>query len=278
VINNDQIEALNDAEVRSMDDDKIGSVNQVYLEDSTNEPAWVTMKTGFFGGNVSFVPLANASWDGEVLRVPYEKSFVKDSPNLDPDAHLGPDEEATLYGYYGIEYGTGGAGYAGNVGAAGRGAETYADSSADPSADVYADTYPDTSAGTTTGGDSMTRSEEQLSVGTEQRESGRVRLRKYVVTEQQTVEVPVSHEEVRVEREPITDANVGDAYEGPDITESEHEVVLHEERPVVTTEAHPVERVRLSTESVTGSEAVTGEVRKEQIELEGDGELEGDRA
>ena len=116
----------------------------------------------------------------------------------------------------------------------------------------------------------MTRSEEQLQVGTEKVEAGRARLRKYVVTEQQSVQVPVSREEVRVEREPITDANRGDALSGADITEEEHEVVLTEERPVVTTEAVPVERVRLGTETVTDRETVTGEVRKEQVELDDD--------
>ena len=91
----------------------------------------------------------------------------------------------------------------------------------------------------------MTRSEEQLHVGTQPREAGRARLRKYVVTEQVTQTVPVSHEEVRIEREPITDANVGAATSGPAISEEEHEVVLHEERPVVDKETVPVERVRL---------------------------------
>ena len=118
--------------------------------------------------------------------------------------------------------------------------------------------------------DAMTRSEEHLQVGTEQVEAGRARLRKYVVTETQTVTVPVSHEEVRIEREPITDANRGEAVSGADISEEEHEVVLHAEQPVVTTEAVPVERVRLGTETVTDQQSVSGEVRKEQIELTDD--------
>jgi uncharacterized protein (TIGR02271 family) len=116
----------------------------------------------------------------------------------------------------------------------------------------------------------MTRSEERLDVGTARREAGRARLRKYVVTEQQTVNVPVSREEVRLEREPITDANVGAATDGPAISEEEHEVTLHEEVPVVSKETRPVERVRLGTETVTGEEQVTEDVRKEHIELEGD--------
>src|SRR6201986_4466822 len=112
----------------------------------------------------------------------------------------------------------------------------------------------------------MTRSEEQLRVGTESVPAGRARLRKYVVTENVTTTVPVSHEEVRLEREPITDANRDAALSGPDITEAEDEVELHAERPVVSKETVPVERVRLTTETVAGEEQVSKDVRKEQIE------------
>lgn len=114
----------------------------------------------------------------------------------------------------------------------------------------------------------MTRSEEQVRVGTETRETGRVRLRKYVVTENVTQTVPVSREEVRLEREPITDENRGDALAGGDITEEEHEVVLTEERPVVQKEAVPVERVRLDKDTVTNQQQVDETVRKEEIELD----------
>jgi len=89
-----------------------------------------------------------------------------------------------------------------------------------------------------------------------------------VVTEHQQATVPVSHEEVTLEREPITDANRGDAYDGPAISEEEHEVTLHAERPVVGTEAVAVERVKVGKETVTETETVGGEVRKEQIELD----------
>jgi uncharacterized protein (TIGR02271 family) len=118
--------------------------------------------------------------------------------------------------------------------------------------------------------DAMTRSEEELRVGTTSRESGRARLRKYVVTEVVEKTVPVQREEVRVEREPISEANVDSALEGPAISEDEHEVVLHAEEPVVETRAVPKERVRLQTDTVTDEETVTGEVRKERIDVEGD--------
>jgi uncharacterized protein (TIGR02271 family) len=116
----------------------------------------------------------------------------------------------------------------------------------------------------------MTRSEEELQVGTTQRERGRARLRKYVTTEQEQLTVPVQREEARVEREPITDANLDAATSGPEISEAEHEVVLREEEPVVEKRVVPRERVRLDTETVTEERQVGEEVRKEQIEVEGD--------
>src|SRR3712207_7598050 len=125
----------------------------------------------------------------------------------------------------------------------------------------------DTSGPTTD--NAMTRSEERLNVGTRSEEVGRARLRKYVVTENVSETVPVSREEVRVEREPITDANVGNALDGPAISEEEHEVTLHAERPVVEKEAVPVERVRLDKETVTEQERVSSDVRKEEIEVDG---------
>jgi uncharacterized protein (TIGR02271 family) len=124
----------------------------------------------------------------------------------------------------------------------------------------------DTSGPTTD--DAMTLSEERVNVGTQQVEAGRARLRKYVVTENVTQTVPVSHEEVRVQREPITDANVGNALDGPAISEEEHEVTLHAERPVVEKEAVPVERVRLDTETVTDQVQVDEQVRKERVDTD----------
>jgi uncharacterized protein (TIGR02271 family) len=117
----------------------------------------------------------------------------------------------------------------------------------------------------------MTRSEEQLRVGTQTQVAGTARLRKHVVTEHQQVSVPVSHEELTLEREPITEVTRGAAYDGPAISEEEHEVTLHAERPVVDTEAVAVERVHLGTQTVTEQETVGGQVRKEQIELDTDG-------
>ena len=247
------------------DGNKIGSIGQVYLDDQTGQPDWITVNTGLFGMKENFVPLAGVSFNGDDVVLPFEKSVIKDAPQISDADHLDADEEERLYAYYRQYQGAGTAQQAGVAQTSYR-QDTTTNAAAGLPAQGERGEGHDTSGPNTD--DAITRSEEHLRVGTERVEAGRARLRKYVVTEQQTVQVPVSHEEIRIEREPITDANRGDALSGADITEEEHEVVLTAERPVVTTEAVPVERVRLGTETVTDQETVTGEVRKEQIELD----------
>ena len=125
----------------------------------------------------------------------------------------------------------------------------------------------------------MTRSEEELTVGKAERETGRARLRKYVVTDEVTKTVPVKREEIRVEREPITDANVGDATEGPELSEDEHEVVLHEEEVVAEKRVVPKERIRLDKDVEVEERTVSEEVRREEIDVDDAGSSTGrDRA
>ena len=246
MIDSSRLDTLTGATVLDNDGDKIGSVGQVYIDPSTGAAAWLTVKTGLFGTGESFVPATDASYEGDDVRVGYAKAFVKDAPRVDAGGALDDHDTDALYNYYGF-------GSTGNAGG----------STATDGTVGY-----DTSGPTTD--DAMTRSEEHLEVGTERVETGRARLHKYVVTEQETVTVPVSHEEVRVVSEPITERNAGDAFDGPDISEEDHEVVLTGDRVVTETEAVPVERVHLDTTTVTEQETVSGDVRKERIELDGD--------
>ncbi|HEX8508504.1 MAG TPA: PRC and DUF2382 domain-containing protein [Propionibacteriaceae bacterium] len=290
--------------------EKIGSIGQIYVDDTTGDPTWVTAKTGLFGTSESFVPLQGANASGSNIQVNYDKATVKDAPRVDADGALSPEEEETLYSYYGLSSGgtttgrdhdnattgldhdnttTGFA--AGNVdrdrdndgdkdgGLIDRAKDKLSGHDDNDrnvnSGNVHGTVGHDTSGPTTD--DAMTLSEERVNVGVQRREAGRARLRKYVVTENVTQTVPVSREEVRIEREPITDANIGNATSGPAISEEEHEVILHEERPVVQKEAVPVERVRLDTETVTENVTVNEEVRKEQIDTDLDGDLGNSR-
>ena len=150
------------------DGDKLGKIEDIYLDQETGKPEWMALKTGLFGGHLSFVPLAAARRDGDTITVPYDKARVKDAPRVDGDGQLS------------------------------------------------------------------------------------------------------QREEVRIEREPVTDANADEAMGGPAISEEEHEVVLHEEQPVVEKRAVPKERVRLDKDVVRDEHTVSDEVRKEQIDVDGD--------
>jgi len=246
------------------DGDKIGKVEEIYLDAETNEPEWALVSSGLFGSKQSFVPLGDASPSADGIRVAFDKATVKDAPKIDPDGRLSPEEESELYRYYGREYqgysgaDTGLLDESGTTGRTGTATDIDAGERGGPGRDVSG---PNTD-------DAMTRSEEELNVGTREREAGRVRLKKYVVEDQVTQTVPVRREEVRVEREPITDANRDDALDGPAISEEEHEVTLSAEEPVVEKRAVPQERVRLGKDVHTEEREVSDTVRKERIDVD----------
>jgi uncharacterized protein (TIGR02271 family) len=248
---------------------KVGTIDAIYLDDDTGQPEWATVITGLFGTKTTFVPLVQAQSAGDSVQVPYDKAQVTDAPNMDAGGQLSQDEEAELYRHYGLDYTESRSDSGLPAGSAGPEID-----SRDRDRDGVDDDVQDSAVGRDTSGpttdQAMTRSEEELRVGTTQRERGRVRLRKYVTTEQVTQTVPVQREEVRLEREPITDANLDAATSGPAISEEEHEITLHEETPVVEKRVVPRERVRLDTDTVTEQRQVGEEVRKEQLEVEGD--------
>ncbi|MFC0108347.1 DUF2382 domain-containing protein [Kibdelosporangium aridum] len=216
------------SEVYDTRGERVGRVGTVYLSEESQQPEWVTVHTGLFGHKESFVPLAGATSGNDGLHVNWGKDKIKDAPRIEADGRLSAQESMGLYEYYGM---------------------------------------PTQRTGDRRQGDQvMTRSEEQLNVGTKRVESGRVRLRKHVVTEEQQVTVPVSHEEIRIEREPVDPRRAGKARIG----EEEQEVVLHEEKPVVAKEAVPVEQVRMRAEEVAEQQQIREKVRKERIDVDND--------
>ena len=246
MIDQKMINRMYDCQVVDSHGEKIGSVKQVWLDGRTGEPAWVSVHTGLFGLKETFVPLQTAELHDDQVQVPVAKEQVKDAPRIETNGdRMSESDEAALYQYYGF----------GQQGGPPPGEQMRGQRSGQ---------LQDRQGRRDAAGDSMTRSEERLKVGTEQVETGKVRLVKHVVTEEQQISVPVSHEEVRIEREPITDARPGKAKIG----EGEQEISLHAERAVVNKETVPVERVRLGKETVIGEETVSGTVRKEQIEID----------
>lgn len=234
--------------ITGSDGEKIGKIDQIYVDNDNGQPQWASVNTGLFGTSTSFVPLAQASRQGEEIGIPYDKDMVKDAPRLDSDREITATEEQELYRYYGMTPGAPSTAPGGP-----------------PAADQHQVGH-DTSGPTTDS--AMTRSEEELRVGTQSVESGRARIRKHIVTEHVTETVPVRHEEVDVVREPITDANMGEAMDGPELSEEEHEVTLHDEVPVVDKRVVPKERVRLDTQTSTDEVRVEEDLRSEEIEVD----------
>ena len=239
-------------------DEKIGKIEEIYLDTDTEQPEWALVNTGMFGSASSFVPIADATAAGGSVRVPFEKARVKDAPKHEGGGDLSQQDEAALYAHYGMGY-----------------TESRSDSGLPAHERVATGRTDRTPRDEAVGRDvsgpetdgAMTRSEEELRVGTTTRETGRARLRKYIVTEDVTTTVPVEREEVRIEREPITNANRDAATSGADLSEEEHEVVLHEEEVVVDKRVVPKERVRLDKDVTTAERHVSEGVRKEQVEL-----------
>ena len=242
--------------------EKIGRIEEIYLDTETNKPEWALVNTGLFGTKSTFVPIREASEAGGGLQVPFDKATVKDAPRVDAGGELSQEQEAALYRHYGMQYSEARSQSGLPEGAAGTatGERTGSFGGAPPVGDDVSGPETD---------NAMTRSEEELRVGTRQVETGRVRLRKYIVSDQVQTSVPVSREEVRVEREPISDANVEAAMGGPELSEEEHEVTLRAEEPVVDKTVVPKERVRLDKDTIAEERTVSDDVRREEIDVEG---------
>lgn len=279
------LDQLQNSTVFATDGDKIGSVGQVYLDDVTNEPTFVTVKTGLFGARETFVPLQQAQTTADGITVPFEKSFVKDAPNVDADGSLTPEEEQRIYEYYSMEYSAadydgdvrrddvrtdaGAAGVAGTAGVAGvadRRDEAVVDGDRHDVTDRDRRDVTDHDRRDVTDADSVVVKDEHLNVGTERRASGRVRLRKQAYTTTETVEVPVTREEVVVERESV-DPNSAEARTAG--RDGDVEVTTYEETPVVN-KTVDAEKVSLGKRQVQDTETVTEEVRHEDVKVDGD--------
>lgn len=265
MIDQTHVEALYDCDVIDNHGEKIGSVKRVWLEDGTGKPMWAEVHTGLFGLRESFVPIQQGSVANGAITVPVSKQQVKDAPNVQTaDDHMTDEEQDALYRHYGLipQAKTGEHDRLTDT-------ERSRDTGRLRDAAGHEGRHAAGKHGMTEGAE-VTLSEEKLDVGTRNVEAGRVRLVKHTVTEQRNVTVPVTHEEVRVVREPVK----GDA-RGTDraFTDEQAEVTLQRQEPVVQKHAEATERVRLEKDTVTEQRDVQGEVRKETVDVERDGDL-----
>jgi stress response protein YsnF len=179
--------------------ERIGTFEDIYL-DEHDDPAWAAVSTRFLGLRRSLVPLSDMTPIAEELEVPYDRQQIRDAPDIEPSEQISDEDADLLQRHYGTneppqEREDAAAIRMGEDAAAGdEQGRDVGGRQMSPAADDQSE-------------DAMTRSEEELVVGTRRRTRGRARLRKYVVTEHVQRTIPVQREEVRVEYEP---ADAGD--------------------------------------------------------------------
>jgi uncharacterized protein (TIGR02271 family) len=246
----------------------VGTVEQVFRDDVDGTPTWARISSD---EGLRLVPLAGCSVTSSGgLSVPFDSEKIMQEPPISAERHISVDQEDELRRYFGL-----------SVPAQSKGeAETLETQAPEPVRDqaepapaqaepAAAQAEPATAQMQEPGTDQdwLIRSEERIDVGLETRETARVRLHKYVDTEPIDQTVHVFHEEYEIERIPVSK----DDQVSGDMGESEQEVILHEGRAVVSKHAVPVERVRLSVRRVEEDKPVSGDIRKERIEIDSTG-------
>ena len=239
----DRFQEIRGAEVYSSDEQKIGKVEELFTDIDTRRPEWIGVGTGIFRTKRVLVPVQGATWTGDTVRVPFTKDHVQGAPDIDAD-EIEQDTEDRLAAHFGMDY-----------------------------SEARSETGLPESPPAASGDSSLTRSEEELTVGTKRTEAGRVRLHKWVdtVPVEETVHLNRDVAEVRVE--PVgADATAGT------IGDQEIEVALERDEPVVEKRTVAKERVSIDKATVTDDETVTDTLDRERVEVEGDPiDVRGDR-
>ncbi len=244
-----QLEQMQGETVYSSEGEKIGTVEEVFYDEQTNAPEWIGIGTGFLGTKRVLVPIEGAALGDDGITVPYAKEQVKDSPDVDGD-EIGQDTEGELYAHYGLAYSE-------------RRSETgLPEGGRGRAIDQGLSREDDHDRGDTP---SVVRSEEELEVGTRQVESGSVRLRKWVETEDANLDVKLKRETAKVTRQPMDEV-----VSGAEIGEEEIEMPLHREEAVVQKQVVGKERITLEKDTETETETVSDEVRKERVDVDED--------
>jgi len=278
----DRFTALEDSfagyEVYDPTGSKIGKVDDLFVDES-DQPEYVGVKTGFLGTSSTLIPweaVSSTDDEGRAITVATDKETAKNGPAFDDDREITPEFESEVYSHYGLSR-----------------------SSGSESSGSYGSYYSDdTDAGTVGPGMSMgdtesgefrehaltdeginqsrgddlededelrvQRTEEELRAGTREREAGSVSVRKRVRTDRERLEVPTRHEEVSVERVPVSEGTASEAQIGEDevrVPVTEEEVVV-EKRPVAK------EEVRIRKDVVEDTEVIEEDVRREEIDVE----------
>ena len=247
---NDRFTAIEDRfagyEVYDRSGEKIGKVDDLFVDENDN-PEYIGVKIGFLGTSSTLIPMDLVTVDESAgrLDVATDKETAKNGPAFDDDREITPDYENQVYSYYGLQR---------------------SETSAEPAA------YGAYTRETTDDELRVQRSEEELRAGTREREAGAINVRKRVVTDREQMEVPTRHEEVTVDRVPVegeaTEAEIGEDEVVIPVTEEE---VVVEKRPVAK------EEIRIRKDVVEDTEVVEEDVRREEVEVDDQTERRLDR-
>ncbi len=269
--------------VYDRDGDKIGKVDDLFL-DENDTPEYFGVKMGFLGTRSTLIPAEITSTDesNQSITVSSDKDTVKNGPTFDDDREITPEYEREVLGYYGVDRATGdgngsygeyygehsGAGTTGSTtaGTVGSGMSMGDTESGEFREHDRADEGPAQSRGDDLADEDelrVQRSEEELVAGTRERQAGALHVRKRVRTDRERIEVPTRHEEVSVERVPVS----GEATEAQ-IGEDEVEVPVTEEEVVTDKRAVAKEEVRIRKDVVEDTEVVEDDVRREEVDVE----------
>lgn len=246
-----QAEDLLGARVTGADGKVVGTVEQVFRDDVDGTPAWARVRSGKTG---RFVPLGSSQVTPDGLSVPFDSQKIMSGPEIDAGQHMSAAQAEELSRYYGLM-----------VPSQQPRGEAEEARAGEALAEETTSEIPES--------DWLIRQEEQIQVGKEMLETGRVRLHKYVDVESIEQPIHLFREEYDIERIPIS---AGEQVSGS-LSEGTQEVVLHEERAVLRKEMVPVERVRLRTRRVQEDSTVRDEVHRERIEVEPDQQFASNR-
>ena len=250
---------------------KAGSIVDLYIDEQAKQPTWGLVRTGLLGSRQTLVPLDQATVPLAVIvsgagsvQVPFESAAILDAPSVAVGEEISEATAIALRRYYGL--GDPAAPAEGDHGPSGT--ESLDARAALPAAKT---TVAMTSASTEPSG-TMIRAEEELRVRLRRR-TRRVRVKRYVVTDYVTTTIPVRREELRLEEALVDEAGLTAP---PALPGESWEMVLHHEEPVVSRRVVARERVRLHVQTVTEHRWISGEVRKERIEVD-DSSLRDDK-
>jgi stress response protein YsnF len=242
---------------------KAGSIVDLYVDEQTKQPTWGLVRTGLLGSRQTLVPMDQATVPLAVMvsgagsiQVPLESAAILDAPSVAVGEEISEATAMALRRYYGL----------GDRAAPAEGDHGPSDTElldAGAALPAAKTTAAMTSASTEPSG-TMIRSEEELRVRVRRR-ARRVRVKRYVVTDYVTTTIPVRREELRLEEALVDEASLTAP---PALPGDSWEMVLHQEEPVVSRQVVARERIRLSVQTVTEHRRISGEVRKERIEVD----------